>query len=56
MPKKCDVDEWLQDNSISNENSLETKHQDGFDPFAQPVEESYQSQRSLYKNKRNHKS
>ena len=58
ITKKWDVDDWLcDDNSRSNadENSLESKDQNGFDPFSQPPLEDYNSQRNLYKNRRNSK-
>ena len=57
--KRRDVDDWLgwDDNrSSGNENSIETKNNNGFDPFAQIQPEDYQSQRNSYKNARNSKS
>lgn len=55
ITKKWEVDDWLNCDEKSNaeEHSLESKNWNGFDPFAQPKIEDYQSQRSLYKNKRN---
>ena len=56
LTKKWEVDDWLEDKSGPNENSLEGKQQDGFDPFSCTEEENYESQRSLYKNQRNKQS
>jgi hypothetical protein len=55
ITNKWEVDDWLNCDEKSNpeDNSLESKNWNGFDPFDQPKVEDYQSQRSLYKNKRN---
>ena len=57
VTKKWEVDDWLQeaDNSGPIDNSVEEKHQDGFDPFTQPKPDNYQSRRSVDKNRKNHK-
>ena len=59
ITKRRDVDDWLgwdDGKSSGNENSIESKHNNGFDPFAQLQQEDYQSQRSSYKNARSSKS
>lgn len=57
--KRRDVDDWLDcgdGKSSGNEHSIETKHNNGFDPFSQIQQEDYQSQRNSYKNARSSKS
>jgi len=54
ITKKWEVDDWLCDEEKSNldDNSIEAKHENGFDPFAQTKADDYQSQRNSYKNRR----